>query len=168
MASLLTWSAWLVGAVVAMGIGVIVAANAGGLYGAAILSLLCGGACFAGAWMRERRARGEVRLRHCLECGASVLDDAAVCPRCQSVRLEGQVGKGSTPGAFGGGRSEGREMPVSAYSSDASGVIGWVDAAPPSGYGAAEGVTPRSLRRWGIALVATSAVLAVVGAITPA
>src|SRR5687767_11493594 len=102
MASLVSWSVLLVGAVVAMGIGLLVAANAGGLYGAAVLLLICGGACFASAWMRERRARSEVRLRHCLECGASVLDDAAVCPRCQSVRLEGHAGGGSTPGAFGG------------------------------------------------------------------
>ena len=165
--ALLTWAGWLVVATVVVGLGAMVAANAGGLYGLA-LPLLCGGVvCLVLAWRRERRAKGEVRLRHCLECGASVSEDAAVCPRCRSVRLESRTSDGPQAGVPRGAPNPGREMPVSAYSSDASGVIGWVDAAPPGSYSAADGVTPRSLRRWGMALLGLGALLIAAGALPP-
>jgi hypothetical protein len=163
MVALATWAGWLVAAALAAGLGLLVWAGAGGLYGSATMLAVGGSALLVLAWVRERRERSEVRLRHCLECGASVDEKAAVCPRCQSVRLEAPVEERALAGGPSRGRREGREMPVTAYSSDASGVIGWVDAAPPGSW-STDGMSPRHLRRWGVVLFGLAVVLAAAGA----
>ena len=165
MGALLTWVGWLVMATVAAGLGLVVWAGAGGFYGIATSLAMGGTALLVAAWLREKRERGQVRLRHCLECGASVAPDAAVCPRCQSVRLEAPEGEHAA-GAMGtvGRRHEGREMPVNAYSPDSSGSIGWVDSAPPGSWASGDGAPPRTLRRWGFALLGLALVASVAAA----
>ena len=54
-------------------------------------------------------------------------------------------------------------MPVSALSPDRSGVIGWVDAAPPDSMAAGEETANRRLRVWGIVLAALGVVLFGIG-----
>ena len=56
-------------------------------------------------------------------------------------------------------------MPVAAFSSDRSGAIGWVDAAPPGLMGEAATAT-RTLRRWGVVLLGLATLLGVVGVVT--
>ena len=161
MTALMTWVGWMVAAVLVVGLGLVVSAAAGGLNGLATMLAVSGGALLVMAWIRGRRGRGEVRVRHCLECGASVAEGASVCPRCQSVQLD-KAGEGGGGGSSGAGsrRGGGREMPISAYSPDNSGSIGWVDQAPPGSWGAAEGSSPRVLRRWGAGLLAAAIVIA--------
>ena len=149
-------------AVVLVGLGMLVSAAAGSLNGLASMLAAGGGALLVVAWIRGGKERSEVRLRHCLECGASVTEAAAVCPRCQSVQLEvaEEVLAGGGRARGGGRRREGREMPVSAYSPDGSGSIGWVDEAPPGSWGSAEGSSPRALRWWGMGLLAAAIAIA--------
>jgi hypothetical protein len=56
------------------------------------------------------------------------------------------VGTG-TPGAGRHGGA-GRATPVTAYSRDATGVIGWVDTAPPDGTAQKAEEAGRAWRRW--------------------
>jgi hypothetical protein len=165
--ALVTWAAWVVAAVAVAAVGLMLAASQGVYYGAALPMGVAGATCLVAARVQERRERGQLRLRHCLECGASVADSAAVCARCQSVRLEAPVDAERGGGPTGSRpRREGREMPVTAYSSDASGVIGWVDAAPPASWSAAGEMTARVLTRWGTVLLGVAAVLVAAGITT--
>src|SRR5688572_30509915 len=156
MAALVTRVGWMVATVVVVGLGLVFWAGAGAFSALATMAAVSGGGLLALAWVRGRRESGQIRLRHCLECGASVLEKASICPRCQSVQLEAPEDDEGAAGGSGraGRRREGSEMPVSAYSPDSSGAIGWVDSAPPGSWGSAEGMRPRVLRRWGVGLLA--------------
>jgi hypothetical protein len=158
--TLLVWAVGFFGAAVAASGAVLVAIYVNLFFGVA-LALAAGGATtLVLAALQERRDRGTIHLRHCLECGASVADDAGFCPRCQSVRIQEAASSGAT-GATGR-RDTGREMPVTAYSLDRSGVIGWVDAAPPGLMGEAASAA-KTLRRWGATLLVLAAIACVLG-----
>jgi hypothetical protein len=104
-------------------------------------------ACFGAGWVRGRRATRARPGRRCLECGAAV-PTAAICPWCQGVTIAVTAAPGG--GAAGERSAPARDLPVGAYSSDRSGVIGWVDVAPPEGAGAG---ALRGLRGWGAGLL---------------
>ena len=159
MLTLLVWGLGLLGtAVLAVGV-MLVSAHANLYFGAALAAAGAGGTVLGMAALQERRDRGVIGLRHCQDCGASVAHDAGFCPRCQSVRIQEPTSSTTAPAQSA---NAGREIPVSAYSPDGSGSIGWVDSAPPGLMG--EGATGvRTLRRWGVALLALAAVAGVLG-----
>ncbi|MBI3972534.1 MAG: hypothetical protein HY332_14740 [Chloroflexi bacterium] len=153
----LLWAVVVSGATLVGAVGLALVFSANAFAGVALPLAVAGTALLVVAGVRDRRNRGMLRLRHCLECGASVTARAAVCPRCSSVRLERIAGDGNG-GRAGRRASAAREMPVSAFSPDRSGVIGWVDSAPPGadGWAVGEGAATKRLRVWGIALWAVA------------
>ena len=117
----------------------------GGSFWAIALPLAVAGAVCLGAGVLRARRRPDAGSRHqCLDCGASVPAGMSVCQRCGSVA----VGMGGRVHAGGGRGAIGRGLPVAAYSPDASGVIGWVDAAPPGGQEAGPDDPGRTWRSW--------------------
>ena len=161
MMTLLVWGLGLLGTAVLVIAVLLVTLHANLSFGAALAAAAVGGTALGMAALQERRDRGVVGRRHCEECGASVEEDAGFCPRCHSVRIQEPAASGAAPAPS---RHAGREMPVSAYSPDGSGAIGWVDAAPPGLMG--EGATAaRTLRRWGVGLLGLAAVAGVLGVV---
>ena len=160
--TLVFWALGVVGAAAVAFFALLLLMYANAFYGLALPAAVAGATALAVAAVQERRSRGAIHLRHCLECGASVLEAAGFCPRCHSVRLEEPASAMRAPGASPRtARTVGREMPVTAYSTDSSGVIGWVDAAPPGSW--AEGAAQMHLRRWGLGLLALAIVCASLG-----
>ena len=161
MLTLLMWVLGLLGAAVLAGGVILVTVQANLYFGAALAAAAAGGTALGMAALQDRRERAIIGLRHCQDCGASVAEGAGFCPRCQSVRIQ-EPTSASTASARSAHTA--REIPVSAYSPDGSGTIGWVDAAPPGMMG--EGATgARTLRLWGIVLLGLAAVACVLGAV---
>ena len=158
--SLLLWALGIVGAAIVGAVGLALVQSANVFLGLGLPVVVAGGVLLVVATVRGRREAGVVRLRHCLECGASVGETAAVCARCGSVRLEAAAGERAAGGRRG---REGRDMPVTALSPDRSGVIGWVDAAPPDSMAAGAETANRKLRLWGIMLTTLGIVLFALG-----
>lgn len=157
----LLWSGGVVGAAVVAAASLLLAINASLSSGATLAFAAAGITALVIAAVQARRDRGVVPQRHCLECGTTVAPTAGFCPRCNSVRLE-EPG-GSAPS--GRGARSGRDMPVGAFSSDRSGVIGWVDTAPPGLMGESADAI-KNLRRIGIALLGLATFAAVLGSLT--
>ncbi|CAA9275993.1 MAG: hypothetical protein AVDCRST_MAG77-3444 [uncultured Chloroflexi bacterium] len=130
----------------------------GGSFWAIALPLgVAGAVCVVAGGLRARQGAASGMERRCFECGAAVPEGVAVCRRCGSVT----VGTG-TRGA--GRRSDaGRAMPVAAYSRDASGVIGWVDTAPPDGIAQEAEEAGRAWRRWAGVLLLGAGCFAALG-----
>jgi hypothetical protein len=153
----LVWGLGVAGTAIVASLALLLAIYASPYAGGAVALAAPGGAMLVLAILRGRHERGLIHRRHCLECGTAVADDAGFCPHCRSVRLEAAVASvGREP------RVE-RELPVGAYSSDRSGVIGWVDAAPPGTMGGSTSAT-KTLGRWGAILLGLSLLLAILGA----
>lgn len=155
---LVRWWAGVLLLVIAAGAAVTVVAFSGSFWSIAIAFAGASAACLAGAWVQARRALGVTPKRHCLDCGASVPDQLTVCPRCRSVRIDipAIAGAVQVPGGS-------RELPVAAYSGDASGVIGWVDASPPGGAEAGDLIGSHMLRLWSGVLLAIAGFFAMMG-----
>jgi len=137
------WRVWAVIALAgAVGVALGLAAASGlawpgsraeNLVGGAAVGLVAAGlACLLAAAVAARRAeRPPTGPRpQCRECGSGVPVGAAVCPWCGSGALTGPPRRGVARGGGGGAPAGAGALPLAAYSSDASGVIGWVDSAP--------------------------------------
>ncbi|HEV2122056.1 MAG TPA: hypothetical protein VGW38_04675 [Chloroflexota bacterium] len=156
--ALVRWWAGVLLLVIAAAAAVTVVAFSGSFWSIAVAFAGASAACLAGDWMQARHAIGGSRRRHCLDCGASVPDQLTVCPRCRSVRIEVPAIAGAVhvPGGS-------RELPVAAYSGDASGVIGWVDASPPGGAEAGDLIGSHMLRLWSGVLLGIAGFFAMLG-----
>ena len=151
----MTWQVWLIVGLaggLALGLGLATLGVAG-----LVLAPLAGGlACLlcAGVTARREQRVFAARRPYCQDCGASVPVGAALCPWCRSpnIVVPAPSDRPGRRGSGGTGPQGARDLPVTAYSPDASGVIGWVDQ-PPGGWAAAETPAATAMRRWAVALL---------------
>ena len=162
------WAIAVIGATLVGWVSLALARDVNASLGGALPPAAVGTALLVVAAVRERQDRRTLHLRHCLECGATVAPSAAACARCGSVRLEAISDHGSG-GRLGRRAPETREMPVAAFSADRSGIIGWVDGAPPGaeGFGGDAGTGTKRLRVWGIVLWAAAGLFLAFGLLSP-